>query len=152
MIRLFAVAALVVAMAASAGAHDWNDKAIAWKSLDEGLALAKKEKKPICLIVYTEWCPHCANYSKVFSDEKVVDLSKKFVMIRLDQDKDKDQVAKYAPDGGYIPRTMFLAPDGTLDAELHAPRDKFKYFYDEKDPASVLAGMDAAVKKFSSPK
>ena len=142
--RWLAGAALVLGLVTPATAHDWNDGAVAWKSLDDGLALAKKEHKPVCLIFYTEWCPHCANFSKVFHDPKVVETSKRLVMVRLDQDQNKDLSQKYAPDGGYIPRTLFLTPDGTL-ADVHAPRDQYKYFYDEKDPASVLAGMNAAL-------
>ena len=149
--RLLAVAALVL-LAAPVRAHDWNDKNIAWKSLDDGLAEAKKDKKPICLIVYTEWCPHCANYAKIFSDPKIVEKSKSFVMIHVDQDKEKDRAAAYAPDGGYIPRTMFLSSDGAIDADIHAPRDSYKFFYDEKNPDSVLAGMDAALKKLGGGK
>ena len=144
--RMLAATALVL-LAGSAGAHDWNDKGIAWKGLDDALATAKKTQKPICLVVYTEWCPHCANYSKVFHDPKVVEKSKRFVMVHLDQEKEKERAAKYAPDGGYIPRTMFLASDGTLVADAHAPSPQYKYFFDEKDPASVLAGMDAALAK-----
>jgi len=87
------------------------------------LAAAKKEKKPICLIFYTEWCPHCANYSAVFHDPKVVDTTKRFVMIRLDKDKEAELSKKYAPDGEYIPRTYFLSSAGVLDADIHAPRD-----------------------------
>jgi hypothetical protein len=154
-VTLARIALLALALAAHprpAAAHDWNEKDIAWKDLDDALVLAKKEQKPVCLVVYTEWCPHCANYSKVFHDPKVVEKTKRFVMVRLDQDKEKDRTGKYAPDGGYIPRTMFLAPDGALAADVHAPRDKFLYFYDEKDPASVLAGMDAALAKAGTPK
>jgi thiol-disulfide isomerase/thioredoxin len=150
--RWLVVAALAVTVAAPAWAHDWNDKEIAWKSLDDGLALAKKEKKPVCLVFYTEWCPHCANFSGVFHDPKVVERSKKFVMIRLDQDKNKELSGKYAPDGGYIPRTMFLSSDGALEADIHAPRDQYKFFYDEKNADSVLAGMDAALKKLGEGK
>ena len=73
-------------------------------------------------------------------------------MIRLDQDKNKDVSAKYAPDGGYIPRTMFLSADGVVDPDVHAPRDSYKYFYDEKNPDSVQAGMDAALKKLGAGK
>jgi thiol:disulfide interchange protein len=149
--RLVALALLLL-LAAPAGAHDWNDGAIAWKSLDDALPLAKKEQKPVCLIVYTEWCPHCANYAKVFHDPKVVAKAKHLVMVRVDQDKDKERTKAYAPDGGYIPRTLFLAPDGTLAPEVHAPRPQYKYFFDEKDPASVLAGMDAALAKLAPKK
>jgi len=150
MIRLTTLA-LFAALALAAGParaepEDWND-ALGWQPYEQGLAKAKAEKKPVCLIFYTEWCPHCRNYSKVFHDPKVVEQSKKFVMIRLDKDKNAELSKKYAPDGEYIPRTLFLSPAGTLDPSVHAPRDKYQYFYNESDPASVLAGMDAALAK-----
>jgi thiol:disulfide interchange protein len=141
------LATLLSAPPARAGG-DWNDGQIAWRGYQDGLAAAKKEKKPVCLIFYTEWCPHCANYSKLFHDPKVVEQAKRFVMIRLDKDKNAEVSEEYGPDGSsYIPRTYFLSADGKLDPEIHAARDRFKYFYDERDPASILAGMDAAVAK-----
>lgn len=127
--------------------EDWNDTGIAWRGYDEGLAEAKRDKKPICLVLYTTWCPHCKNYSNVFGDPRVVEQAKKFVMIRLDKDKNTPVSAKYSPDGEYIPRTFFLASDGTLDATIHAPRDKYQFFYDERDPTGLLASMTAAAGK-----
>ncbi len=82
-----------------------------------------------------------------FHDDKVVEQSKKFVMIRLDKDKNAELSKKYAPDGEYIPRTYFLSSAAVLDPTLTAPRDQYKYFYDEHDPAQLLAAMDAALKK-----
>ena len=154
-VRVLASAGLVVGLAV-AGARparaggDWNDQGVKWRSFDEGLAEAKKTKKPICLIFYTEWCPHCANYSKEFHDPKVVEKTKQFVMIRVDNDKNQALSKQFAPDGSYIPRTYFLTASGTLDPDIHAPRDQFKYFYDEKNPDSVLAAMDAALKKLKN--
>jgi len=147
MLKRTIAVAIVLAAAVAAHAHDWNDGEIAWKDYEAGLAAAKSEKKPVCLIFYTEWCPHCANYSKVFHDPKVVEKSKQLVMIHLDKDKNAALSGQYAADGQYIPRTYFLGPDGKLAADIHAPREQYKYFYDEKDPASVLAGMDEALKK-----
>jgi len=69
------------------------------------------------------------------------------VMVRLDKDKNAEVSKQYAPDGEYIPRTYLLSSDGKLDPDIHAARDKFKYFYDEKTPDSVLAGMSEAQKK-----
>jgi thiol-disulfide isomerase/thioredoxin len=145
--RLLVSAALLLSAVAARAGGDWNDGGIAWQPYEQGLAAAKAAKKPVCLIFYTEWCPHCANYSQVFHDPKVIAQAKKFVMIHLDKDKNGELSKKYAPDGEYIPRTVFLSSAGTFDPELHAPRDKYQYFYDEKDPAGVLAGMDAALKK-----
>lgn len=145
------LAAALVAVAALAGrpalAHDWNEKAIQWQPWDAGLAAAKKEKKPILLVVFTEWCPHCKNYAGVFHDPKVAEESKKFVMIHVDKDKQPDVSKQYAPDGEYIPRTYFLSSAGKLDESIHAPREKFLYFYDEKNPAGILAAMAEAAKK-----
>lgn len=150
---------LMIALAAAAAlagradaAGDWNDAQIAWKSYDDGLAQAKKEQKPICLIFYTETCPHCRNYSGVFHDPKVVEKSKEFVMIRLEQNGNRAVSTKYAPDGEYIPRTYFLSADGKLDPEIHAPRPQYKYFYDEMQPGGVLGGMDQALRKLKPAK
>jgi len=130
-----------------AGIEDWNDAKVKWMSYDDGLAAAKQEHKPICLIFFTTWCPHCKNYSKVFSNDDVVKKSQSFVMIRLDRDKNAELSTKYKPDGEYIPRTYFLSSDGQLDESVTAGRDQFKYFYDENNAASILAGMDRALKK-----
>lgn len=148
-IGLTVVLAMTLAMPSRtrAAAEDWNDANIKWMEYDAGLKAAKESHRPICLIFYTGWCPHCANYSKVFSDPELVKKSKSFVMIRLDKDKNAEISKKYAPDGEYIPRTYFLSSDGALDASLTETRDQFKYFYNEKDPASLLAGMDRALKK-----
>ena len=146
---LLAVCALFLFAAPTFAGGDWNDGQIGWLPYKEGLEKAKKSKKPVCLIFYTEWCPHCTNYSKVFHDPQVVAKAKDFVMIRLDADKNKELAPKYAVDGSYIPRTYFLSPVGVLDPEVHAPREQFKYFYDERSPDSLLAGMNAALQKFN---
>ncbi len=138
---------MVLVAHARADVENWNDANIKWMSYDNGLAAAKKDHKPICLVFFTTWCPHCKNYASVFSDPQVVKKAQSFVMIRLDKDKNAEISKKYAPDGEYIPRTYFLSSDGTLDPSLSETRDQFKYFYNEKDPASLLAGMDRALKK-----
>lgn len=150
-LRQIAIGLAVTALFASAAfaGGDWNDAGVKWMSYEEGIAQAKKADKPVCLVVYTDWCPHCTNYSGVFHDPKVVEMSKNFVMIRLNGDKDKEVSKQYALDGAYIPRTFFLSPKGEVDKSIHAPgRDKYMYFYDEKNPASVLAAMEEAKKKY----
>ncbi|MBI4515390.1 MAG: thioredoxin family protein [Deltaproteobacteria bacterium] len=144
------IAAVVLALLALTPAWaggDWNDGQVQWQPYAEGLQLAKKTKKPICLVFYTDWCPHCNNYSGVFHDPKVVAKSNQFVMIRLNSDENKELGQQYAGDGQYIPRTFFLSPEGKLEPAIALARDRFKYFYDEKNPASLLDGMDEALKK-----
>lgn len=144
---LVAVAGLVLRVPVAHAGGDWNDSGIKWRGYEEGLAEAKQAKKPVCLIFFTEWCPHCTNYSKVFHDPKVVEKAKSLVMIRLDKDKNTELSAKHKPDGEYIPRTYFLSPAGAFAADIHAPRDKYQYFYNEADPAELLAAMDTALKQ-----
>jgi hypothetical protein len=127
---------------------EWNDKGIAWQPYDAGLALAKKQKKPVCLIFVAPWSERCVSYARVFHDPVVVTKAKRFVMIRLELDPENAGLAvKYAPDGQYVPRTFFLSPTGDLWADVRGPLDEYKYFYDVHDPKSVLAGMDAALAK-----
>jgi thiol:disulfide interchange protein len=152
--RRVAMAAIVVLTAAvsmpqeTEAAGDWNDSAIEWRSYEEGLKVARADSKPVCLVFYTDWCPHCTKYSGVFHDKKVVEESKKFVMIRLNKDRHAEISAKYAVDGQYIPRTYFLSSDGELAEEITEQRPTYKYFYDTSSPVGFLRGMDAALKKF----
>ena len=130
--------------------EEWNGDQIAWRRYDEGIREAKAENKPILLVVYTTWCPHCRNYSQVFSSPDVVAKARDFVMIRIDADASPAVSRRFAPDGEYIPRTFFLSPDGMLAADLHPARPRFKYFYDERTPADLLAGMASALRRFAS--
>ncbi|MDI1443639.1 thioredoxin family protein [Polyangium sp. 6x1] len=135
----------------SANGENWNDAQIAWQGYEAGMAKAKTENKPVCLVFYTSWCPHCRNYANVFQDPRIVARAKDFVMIRVNPDDESAIGDRYAPDGSYVPRTFFLAPDGAHMADVHAPRPKFQHFYDESDPASLLGGMDAALRKLARP-
>lgn len=136
-----------VAPAAPGPGESWNTAQIEWYDHASGLARAKAENRPAMVVVYTTWCPHCKNYSHVFEDPKVVQQAKDFVMIRVDADQESDVAKRYAKDGSYIPRTFFVAPDGTPDFEVHAQRPKYAYFYDERDPSSVLRGMEEAKRR-----
>jgi thiol-disulfide isomerase/thioredoxin len=126
---------------------DWNDRQIAWVSLDEAVAAARIDPKPICLVVYAEWCPHCHKYSSVFHDAKVVKKAKQLIMVRMDADKDEPAASRYAPDGGYVPRTFFLDSVGKVRKEVLMRSQRYAYFYPESDPAWLLRSMNAALEK-----
>jgi thiol:disulfide interchange protein len=132
------------APAVTSPGETWNATQIDWQPYEAGLARAKAQHKPICLIFFTSWCQHCKAYSKIFDDPTVVEKARNFVMIRVNADDEGDLAHRFVKDGGYIPRTFFLASDGTPDFDIRAPRDKFVYFYDERNPAAILAGMALA--------
>jgi thiol-disulfide isomerase/thioredoxin len=152
-IALIGVTLLGSAAVATAGG-DWNDTGIEWKSYDDGIAAAKETKKPVVLIFYTEWCPHCTSYSALFKNPSVVEKAKNFVMIRVERDAHQELSAQYAPDGQYIPRTFFLSPAAKLLGDIQEQRPSYKYFYDTSSPASLLRSMDAVLAgpKASTPK
>ena len=83
----------------------------------------------------------------MFRDPKVIEKAKKLVMVRVDSDQNAVLGKKYALDGSYVPRTFFVMPSGELAADVNAGRNDFKYFFDEADPASLIAGMDAALQR-----
>ena len=157
--RLFAV--LLAAACASSGAAcappaarepsseegptDWNAAQIRWRDYDVGLAEARAQRKPIVLIFYTDWCPHCHNYSRVFFDPELAALTRSFVMIRVERDGHPELSARYAVDGEYIPRTFFLKPDGELRVELAGDNPEYRYFLDEDEPSELIALMQLAL-------
>src|SRR5262245_46706642 len=106
---------VLAGMAARPGfAGDWNDDAIQWRPYDEALVEAKQSRKPVCVVVYTNWCVHCGNYSRVFHTRAVAEASQKFVMVRLNEDFESRLCQQFTLDGAYIPRTYFLNSDGTV--------------------------------------
>lgn len=142
---LIAVFLLAGSTSVQAGG-DWNEGGITWRGYAEGLAEAKKNGKPVVLVFFTEWCPHCTRYSGLFHEEKVVSQSKNFVMIRLDKDKEGELSGKYAPDGEYIPRTFFLSANGDVMSSIKAPREKYQHFFNPQQSGELLAAMDLALK------
>lgn len=123
---------------ATAPAHGFND-AIAWRGLDEGLAEAKAEGRPLMLVVHASWCERCKELKPAFQDGRLAELSEQFVMVNADQD-DTPAVLAYSPDGTYIPRVLFLDPaTGTADPALQNPtRDRYHYYFGPKDDLPAM--------------
>lgn len=117
----------VLISAAAGDAISWNDSGIQWWNYEKGLDHAWREGKPVILVIYTDWCPTCKKYSRVFLDERVIQESDKFVMVRINMDDEKDVSSKYAFDGRYIPRTFALHPGGSVMHEIY-PQKNARYY------------------------
>lgn len=145
---LAGLAALVVAAApADASKKDWNDAKIRWRGFEAGLAEAKRTRKPVCLVFYADWCKACQAYRRVFFDDKVVAMSDRFVMVRVNRDQAAALSKRFDIDGQYIPRTFFLGPDGALDPEIKRLGRTHAYFYDPRSSSALRSGMKWALKR-----
>lgn len=72
-------------------------KQIQWTdSLEKGLAQAKKENKPALIDFYADWCGWCERLDKdTYTDPKVIELSKRFVMIKVNTEGERRNTIKY---------------------------------------------------------
>ncbi len=122
---------------ATAEAHGFGEK-IPWEPFEGALAHAKTDGIPVMLVVHASWCKRCKELKPAFSDPEIEELSQRFVMVNADQDLEP-KVLDYAPDGDYIPRVVFLSPEGIEDLTLtNEARQRHKFFY---TPGDDLAGV-----------
>ncbi len=122
---------------ATAPANGFGD-GIAWQPLEAGLAAAKDSGDPMLLVVHASWCPKCKDLKAAFTDEELVALSDRFVMVNVDQDA-VPRAAEFGPDGNYVPRVIVVDPaSGRPDTSLvNERRNRTIYYY---SPADDLVG------------
>ena len=110
--------------------------AINWHTdLASGLDAARSTERPALLLIHNPHCYQCAKLQSQFVQSKhsnqIVELSKSFVMINLHSAGEPEGTDAYRPDGEYIPRLLFLSPNGTVNAELNNTKGTsgYAYFY-----------------------
>ena len=130
--------------AAEPSRDGWNRAQIEWVTHAEALRRAEAQDRPICVVMHADWCGHCHNYMHVFEDPRIVERAQRMVMVLLDVDAEPEVASLYAGDGGYVPRTYFVAPTGSImNVDAHRPR--FQHFFHESNPTSLLTAMDEAL-------
>jgi thiol-disulfide isomerase/thioredoxin len=128
-------------------ADGWNNDKIEWFDYEDGIAETKKSGKPVFVLVHTTWCPHCKRYMRLFFDPRVVELSKKFTMVMVDRDLEKELNEMLGPAGQrYMPRTLFLTPQAKLRPELVGANLEYPHFLDYSSPDELIRLMTEASK------
>ncbi|HZO91583.1 MAG TPA: thioredoxin fold domain-containing protein [Chthonomonadaceae bacterium] len=100
---------------------------MAWAgSYEAGLAQASQLGKPLLLSVHTPGCGWCQKLdAETFTDPKVIELSRRYVCVRLDSDVDTAIVERYHVLD--YPTTIFADSQGKELARLpgYIPPDRF---------------------------
>jgi thiol:disulfide interchange protein len=98
--RLVCVLALAAAGLIACGAQA-SAAEITWaSSFDEAFKAAKEKNLPIMIDVYTDWCGWCKKLDKdVYTADNVVQLSQKFVCLKLNPEKDKEHGELFKVEG-----------------------------------------------------
>jgi thiol:disulfide interchange protein len=123
---------------------EWGDK-IAWRSWESAQSLARSQGKAIGVVIYAEWCARCKELAPVFEQAAVARAAADLVMVHQDQDKPaawlKDQLGAY---GDYVPRVLFLSPDGKVREDLTSGHPRYPHFYGPMVADQLVANMRAA--------
>lgn len=132
---------LVALTRANQYSNGWGDD-IEWAAgLDEAIAESEKTEKPLMLVIHKSWCGACKSLKPKFAEsKKITELSDRFVMVNLSDDKEPEG-DQYKPDGGYIPRILFMT-GSSVHEEIYNKKGnpKYKYYYTGAD--SIVATME----------
>jgi thiol:disulfide interchange protein DsbD len=118
-----------------------KEEAIDWVSYtNQSLEELQKHKKPILIDFYADWCSACRELdTKTFSDSKVADAAKAFLMVRADftsPDPAREALIKKFKVSG-LPTIVFVSASGKV---LHNLR-----IVGFQGPKDMLERMEAAV-------
>lgn len=131
-----------------ANIEKWNYPAVSWSQAEPALSRMKSSGRPGLVVVKGEWCPHCRKYAEIFSDPAVAELTKSFELILLENES--DAVKLWQDTGTYVPRTLFLDPQGRLDSSFEGPNPRYPHFFSKKDKKKFVDAMSRARQKYGS--
>ena len=116
------------------GEPSHNDFALpqGFKVLDDALAQARRENKPLLIDFYAEWCLPCQRMEKeTFADAKVKELLQSIVLFKIDTDKEPILSEKFGVVG--LPDFRLMNSDGREFRRLRGFQTADKFLKDLKE-------------------
>ena len=127
---------------------------------------SKTEKKPVFLMIYATWCPHCNKMKKeVFTDKNVSDfLNSNFILAQQDGDSeagkklkekfkvkslptfiylDEKETELYKLSGEYTAEDLISESKNALNPQTQIPYLEKQFYADYKNPNKCLAYLTA---------
>ena len=120
---------------------------IEWVSFADGQSNAALTGKPMLVLVYAHWCTQCVRLSKSMLNKDFEELSRKFIMVLVDQDKEQEMLGHYFPKMTYVPRIFFMKPDGEFWTALKSKNTRYPYFYPSADMTELMGNMKVSLTK-----
>lgn len=129
-----------MAVTVASASAPWNGDHIQWVPWEQAVATAKREEKPIFMLIHKTWCSACKALEKDFSASAEIEaLSEHFVMANVEDD-DEPSDKQYNAQGSYSPRILFLYPDGAVADVINDSGDPgHLHFYG--DAPSIVRSM-----------
>ena len=91
-------------------------------SLQDGLSAAGQAGMPVMADFFADWCHWCRKLDKeTYTDKSVTEISRKFICVKIDTEKDADSAARYRING--LPTILFLDKNGNIISEVVGFRD-----------------------------
>lgn len=125
---------------------EWSPAA-GWMDWDAGLAAAKISKKPICLVLYADWCPRCKELAPVFESGEIAKLGKDMVMVRQNIDERPKWLEQFGSLGSYVPRVFFFDAEGNIMDGITSAHARYPYFYTPAGRKALETSMRKALEK-----
>ncbi|MGD8862674.1 MAG: thioredoxin family protein [Myxococcales bacterium] len=118
---------------------------VEWVSWERGLQVARQEDRSILLLVYADWCPRCRELAPVFARPDVAAAAGRLVMVRQNGDARPSWLReRFGEIGEYVPRVLFLRPDGSLREDVVSGHPRYPYFYSPHVTHRLIANMARA--------